>query len=249
MRRAGVGLGRLALASGVAKAGSEESSVPAEQPARTRATPAKSSSSGRTSGSSSRGTPSTRAAPDRRQLWRNDLTNEERFGLVATEPGTEPTVVLEGKDDEWDDNGSQVIAESRGEAREVRAVRDEQYLYLLLRSTRTRPGASTPSRSASTCVPGGNAGVPGHDGVYPQAEVAAVVGPDDQAELFQAAWWEPTRVQYGLGRGYIKVDGADMKPGSGAWVHPMQTLNERRKAGFDDLGATMRELSRSGLEQ
>jgi hypothetical protein len=44
---------------------------------------------------------------DRRQLWRNDLTNEEFFGVVAAEPGDEPVVVLDGKDDEWTANGSQ----------------------------------------------------------------------------------------------------------------------------------------------
>jgi hypothetical protein len=56
---------------------------------------------------------------DRRQLWRNDLTNEEFFGLVAADPGSEPAVVLDGEDDEWGTNGSQVIAESGGPVREV----------------------------------------------------------------------------------------------------------------------------------
>jgi hypothetical protein len=51
---------------------------------------------------------------DRRQLWRNDLTNEEFFGLVAADPGSKPAVVLDGKDDEWDSNGSEKIAESDG---------------------------------------------------------------------------------------------------------------------------------------
>jgi hypothetical protein len=54
--------------------------------------------------------------------------------------------------------------------------------------------------------------------------VAFILGPED-AELLQAAWWEPTRIRYGLGREYFDVDPADMERGSGAWVHPLQILN------------------------
>jgi hypothetical protein len=77
-----------------------------------------------------------------------------------------------------------------------------------------------------------------------QADVAVVVGPED-ATLLQAAWWEPTRVRYGLGRGYIDVDEADMKPGSGVWVHPLQIVNrpytvpatgEKRPVELHELG-------------
>jgi hypothetical protein len=61
--------------------------------------------------------------------------------------------------------------------------------------------------------------------VFPSADAALVVGPE-HAQLFQAAWWDPTRIRYGpLGRGYIDVDPADLEPGSGAWVHPLQIVN------------------------
>jgi hypothetical protein len=161
---------------------------------------------------------------DRRQLWRNDLTNEKFFGLVAADPGTKPAVVLDGKDDEWDSNDSEKIAESDGPVREVRVVKDEEYLYLLLRLDRPESWRTHPITIGLDTRPGGNRGLPGHPGVFPDADVALVVGPD-HAELFQAAWWEPTRVRYGLGHGYIKVDAAEMKPGSGAWVHPLQIVN------------------------
>jgi hypothetical protein len=81
--------------------------------------------------------------------------------------------------------------------------------------------------------------------VFPSADVALVIG-RDRAQLFQAAWWEPTRLQYGpLGAGYIEVDRADLEPDSGAWVHPMQILNrpyvvpatgERRPVEVHELG-------------
>jgi len=161
---------------------------------------------------------------DRRQLWRNDLTNEEFFGILAADPGTKPVVMLDGKDDEWETNGSQVIAESRGAVREVRAVKDEQNLYLRLRLDQDDSWREHPVTIGLDVRPGSNRGLPGQPGVYPDADVAVVVGPE-HAELLQAAWWEPTRIRYGLGYGYIKVDPAEMKEGSGAWVHPLQITN------------------------
>ena len=161
---------------------------------------------------------------DRRQLWRNDLTNEEFFGVIATDPGTSPVVVLDGQDDEWETNDSQVIAASRGAVREVRAVKDEQYLYLRLRLDEEESWREQPVTVGLDVRPGANGGLPGHEDVFSEADVAVVVGPD-RAELLQAAWWEPTRIRYGLGFGYIDVDAAEMKQGSGTWVHPLQILN------------------------
>ena len=186
---------------------------------------------------------------DRRQLWRNDLTNEERFGLVAAEPGDEPVVVLDGKDDEWQDNGGEVIAESQGEVREVRAVRDEQYLCLRLLLDQDESWQEQPVTVGIDVRRGENGGLPGHEGVYPEADVAVVVGPDDEAELLQAAWWEPTRIQYGLGRGYIDADADDMKQGSGTWVQPMQILNRPYTvpASGEERLAEVREIEQIGL--
>jgi hypothetical protein len=182
--------------------------------------------------------------PDRRQLWRNDLTNEERFGLVAAEPGDEPVVVLDGKDAEWEANGSQVIAESGGAVREVRAVKDEQYLYLRLRLDEAESWRERPVTVGLDVRPGENRGLPDHPDVFPEADVAVVIGPE-QAELLQAAWWEPTRIRYGLGRGFVEVEAAEMRAGSGAWVRPLQLVNrpytvpvtgEERSAEVHEIG-------------
>jgi hypothetical protein len=146
--------------------------------------------------------------------------------VVAADPGSKPAVVLDGKDDEWDKNGSRVIGTSPGPVREVRAVKDEGYLYLLLRLDQPESWRGHPVTIGLDTRPGGNRGLPNQPGVFPDADAALVVGPD-RAQLFQAAWWEPTRVRYGpLGLGYIKVDPADLKPGSGAWVHPLQIVNK-----------------------
>ena len=163
---------------------------------------------------------------DRRQLWRNDLTNEEFFGMIAADPGSKPAVILDGNDDEWHANGSRAIATSNGPVREVRTVKDEQYLYLLLRLDQPESWREHPVTLGLDTRAGGNRGLPEHPGEFPDADVALVVGPE-HAQLFQAAWWEPTRIRYGpLGLGYIKLDAAQLKPGSGAWVHPLQMINK-----------------------
>ncbi len=182
---------------------------------------------------------------DRRQLWRNDLTNEEQFGIVAAEPGAEPAVTLDGDGGEWEDNGSQVIAESLGPVREVRAIKDEQSLSLRLVLDDEDVLDEGTIVVGLDLRQGGNQGLPGLDGVYPEADVALVLGPGEQAKLRQAAWWEPTRLYYGVGRGFIDVDPADFEPESGVWVSPLQITNrpyvvpatgEQRPAELHDLG-------------
>jgi hypothetical protein len=74
---------------------------------------------------------------DRRALWRNVLTNEEQFGLVAAEPGRRRKVVLDGRAREWRRNGSHVLLRARG--RELRATSDAAYVYLLVRRRGSQP--------------------------------------------------------------------------------------------------------------
>ena len=39
---------------------------------------------------------------DRRQMWRNPLTNEENFGLTAAEAGRESEIAIDGDGGEWE---------------------------------------------------------------------------------------------------------------------------------------------------
>jgi hypothetical protein len=119
---------------------------------------------------------------DRRQLWRNDLTNEEHFGVIASEPGSQPVVEFDGDEAEWAENGSQVLAESRGAVREVRAVKDEQYLYLRLRLNEADSWRQEPITVGLDVRDGENRGLPDRPGVFPEADVALVIDPDE-AEL------------------------------------------------------------------
>jgi hypothetical protein len=152
---------------------------------------------------------------DRRQLWQNAMTNEEQFGIVASEPRA--PVTIDGRTDEWRRNGSRTIGD-------LRVTHDPSYLYLLVPSGR---------REVTFDVPRGG------------PDVKLELGPGRRARILQAAWTDPIAFQYGLARHYVRVDPADLKPGSGKWVSPRLIVNrpyvvpstrERRPVELVDVG-------------
>ena len=164
-----------------------------------------------------------------RPLWRNVLTNEEQFGVVAVEPGARPVVTVDGRDSEWEAGGR------------LRAKHDAGYLYLLLRDR-----GGEPLTIGFDVRPGGNRGLPGRPGVTPGADVALTVGPGRRARVEHAAWTDPISYLYGVARGYVPVEPADLERGSGAWVSPRLILNrphtvpgtsERRPTELLDVGS------------
>jgi len=183
----------------------------------------------------------------RRQLWVNPLTNEEHFGLVATDPGSRPVVTVDGEGGEWSSNGSQVIEENRGALREVRAVKDEGYLYLRL----ILDDPSVWQRKAVTIgadvLPGGNGGLPGLPHVDPEADYAIVLGPGPSGSSLVSSRDDPYWVTYGLGRHYLSSvpPAYPPGPGVGAWHLQRQITNrplvvpstgERLAAEWSDVG-------------
>jgi hypothetical protein len=181
---------------------------------------------------------------DRRQLWRNVLTNEEQFGVLAVEPGRKkPAVVLDGRDGEWTRNGSKrVVHTARGPVREIRSLGDAAYLHLLVRTDGRRRSLTL----GFDVRPGSNRGLPGTSGAYPGADVAVTLGPGRRATIQQAAWTDPLLHQYGLGLGMLPVDADDLRRGSGVWTRPTLMLNrpytvpstgEQRPVELKDLGA------------
>jgi hypothetical protein len=159
---------------------------------------------------------------ERRALWRNPLTNEEHFGVIATEPDARPRVRLDGDDREWKAGQSPVLLESRGRLRELRATHDEAYLYLRLRfdaeADRQRFTLGLDVR------PGANRALPGIDGAMPEADVALRFD-GDTVRLYKAAWTDVLAFQYGVARDYLDVDPASLEPGSGAWREPQMIVN------------------------
>ncbi len=165
---------------------------------------------------------------DRRQLWRNVLTNEEHFGLIAVEPGEGGRIVsVDGDDSEWTSGHSPVIQEGRGAVREVRAIKDEEYLYLRLRLDEPLDD-QRPVSVGFDLRPAGNGGLPGTDGLVPEAEVALTIA-DGEATIRQAAWTDPVAALYGVRHDFVEVDPADLEEGSGAWVTPRLILNRPQR--------------------
>ena len=149
----------------------------------------------------------------RRQLWHNALTNEEQFGIVAADPAGPPA------------DGGEVIGGGAGSVREVRAAKDEEYLYLRLRLSQPAPWRSGRFAIGFDVRPGGNGGLPGMPGVDPSADVALTIDREGVARMAQAAWVDPIAFMYGLAHRYVTVRGRDLRPGSGVWDSPRLMLD------------------------
>jgi hypothetical protein len=118
-----------------------------------------------------------------------------------------------------------VIASGGAAVGEVRAAKDEEYLYLRLQLGRPAPWLTQPFAIGFDVRPGGNRGLPGMAGVDPQADVALTIGEDGSAHIAQAASSDPIAFMYGLAHHYVKVHAADLRPGSGVWDSPRLMLN------------------------
>lgn len=161
----------------------------------------------------------------RRALWRNDLTNEEHFGIVAVEPGERPTHTLDGNDRDWSAATSQSVAESRGPISDVRMSHDAEYLWLRIRLRDPEAWRRQPLRIGLGVSGHGNRGLPDTHGADPAADHAVIVGPGHRATLLQAAWLDPLPWLYGRVHHYVPFDPAAMRTGSGVWTPPRQILN------------------------
>jgi len=131
---------------------------------------------------------------DRRQLWRNALTNEEHFGLLAMESRAASAVVVDGDGSEWEHKGSQVILESPKGIREVRALADEAYLYLRLVFDDPNVLKDHGLAIGFDLVPGGPSGLPGFPAVAAGSDTAVVIGPGDSARAYIRADNDPVLV-------------------------------------------------------
>jgi hypothetical protein len=162
---------------------------------------------------------------ERRQLWRNALTNEESFGLLAAEAGLESEVTIDGSEAEWEGGAapSQVLWESEDRLRQIRVAHDEAYLYMSLRFENA--GEIPDSVIGLDVRPGQNGDLPWRGSApMADAEVALLLGPDE-LEIQRAAWTDELAYLYGLGFGYLDVRAADLQRGSGAWRRPHLILN------------------------
>jgi hypothetical protein len=163
---------------------------------------------------------------ERRQLWRNALTNEESFGLMAAEAALEDEVTIDGDETEWEGGSapSQVLWESEEGLRQIRVAHDEAYLYVVLRFDDS--GEISDSVIGLDVRPGGNGDLPWPGPASMEdAEVALLLGPD-QLEIQRAAWTDELAFLYGLDHGYLEVRAEDLQRGSGAWRRPQLILSQ-----------------------
>ena len=163
--------------------------------------------------------------PDRRQLWINPWTNEAHFGLLAIEPGTIP-VVIDGDRDEWGDNGSQVIYESRGSVREVRAVKDEAYLYLGIVTDDENAWRDAPLVIGFDVLDGGSPVLPAVGDVgWDDGDYAVVIAPDGTAQVMVRGSVDALLLQYGVARGMVPYDEAGVAENTATWNPHRLMLN------------------------
>jgi hypothetical protein len=164
---------------------------------------------------------------DRRSMWRNPLTNEEHFGILAIEAGPTQKVVLDGKDNEWTREQSQVVLESSGPVAEVRATHDEESLYLRIRfvDAKAQPWDKEELAVGLQVFPEPNKGLPGRPGVSPESNVAVLIGPGNVAKLRIASWMDPVAFEFGVAKKELAFNPPDLVAGSGAWTVPQQIVS------------------------
>ena len=170
---------------------------------------------------------------DRRSMWRNPLTNEEHFGILALEAGATQKVVLDGKDKEWTSKQSQVILSSSGSVKEVRATHDEESLYLRIRFKPKKGGTKVGKEAWAEeelavglqVYPEPNNGLPGRPGVSPESNVAVTIGPGNVAKLHVASWTDPVMFEFGIAKKEMTINASDLVPGSGSWSAPQQIVS------------------------
>jgi len=189
--------------------------------------------------------------PGRRSLWMNPWTNEAHFGVVSIDPGDEPAVVVDGDDGEWRTNGSQVIYESPGGIRQVRALKDEGYLYLRLLVDGVDAWEVDPVVIGFDVLAGGRDGLPGQPDAPAGSDYAIVVD-DGGARVWVRASTDQLAILYGSVRQYLDVDAADLAEGSGVWnpyelitnrPYVVPTTGEQRPAEVFSAGVLVRGTS------
>ncbi len=153
----------------------------------------------------------------RRAMWTNPWTNEEHFGLLAMDPGSDQVVVVDGDGSEWEDNRSQVIQKNASGLREVRAVKDEGYLYLRLVLDDRKLWKKTPLTIGIDIISGGNGGLPALPGEHLEADYAVVLGPGQEGQAYVRASNDQCTILWGSVKDYVAFDPLAALENSGVW--------------------------------
>ena len=136
-------------------------------------------------------------------------------------------VTVDGKGGEWLSNESQVIEESRGALREVRAVKDQGYLYLRLVLNDPTAWQRQAITIGVDVLPGVGGGLPGLGYADVGADYAVVLGPGRRGSALVSSLDDPFWVTYGLASYYLKHRRPAYPPGpsEGLWHLQRQITN------------------------
>ncbi|WP_029099711.1 hypothetical protein [Brevibacillus thermoruber] len=160
---------------------------------------------------------------DRRAYWKNELTNESFFGLLAMDAGKEDDLVIDGKADDWDrlpaEEKRRIPAHMPG-FRDIWMTHDEAYVYLLARLD----GAFQPEKETVyigfDTIPGGNrqsGELPGLS-LDEGLEALAVLGTEQESQVKLAAQYDFHRRLYGERFGMINVPEEERRDNSGLFT-------------------------------
>ncbi len=187
---------------------------------------------------------------DRRPMWLNRLTNEQNYGVIATEPGesVEETIHLDGKTDDWDertgwpegprdavdwvsDYAFDRIPETRRmeyEDLDVSVSRDEAYLYLLAKKREGEWDLSEEELDVGLgTLPGGSEKADKAPGVgYPGGIqfLLQIKGKED-SHLWINSAYDPHTWRYGVKYDFLKDPVIEKDPKAGVFLPWRLALN------------------------
>ena len=187
---------------------------------------------------------------DRRPMWLNRLTNEQNYGLIATEPGesVEETIHLDGKTGDWDERSwwpegprdavdwisdyasGRIYETSRGEYGDidVSVSRDEAYLYLLAKKREGEWDLSEEELDVGFgTLPGGSGKADKAPGVsFPGGiQFLLQVGGEKDSHLWINSAYDPHTWRYGVKYDYIQDPLIEKDPKAGVFLPWKLALN------------------------
>lgn len=201
--------------------------------------------------------------PDRRPMWLNRLTNEQNYGVLASEPGesTEDAIHLDGKTKDWDQRSSvgniinrisnrllgrvAAVTKQDYEDFDLSVTHDEAYLYMLLKK---KDGEWSFPRDEvnvgfGTLTGGGESAKPAPGLSFPDGGsqfLMRIKDEDDSRILVNSAYDTHTWL-YGYKLDYISDPVIERDPRAGVFLpwrlalnFPLTLPQTKRKVPFED---------------
>jgi hypothetical protein len=160
---------------------------------------------------------------DRRKLWNNVLTNEQKFGLIGMYGSKEETLVIDGDDRDWNElKASEKVRISGPNSvfEEIWMTHDEAYVFVLARLKQPFDPERETLFFGSDTLPGGNrkSGLLGSVELDEGLETVISLGKPEESEIRIASNYDFHTRLYGKKYGMIEVKEEEMKDNSGVFL-------------------------------